>query len=380
MGKINSWKGTYDAIRNNVYRKVNEESKKPQERKKMKQIRKGNLEVLKIFCVIAIIMYHYIIHGGMENVTTTLGNKVIIFICSNIGKIASNTFVLITGFFLFKFKFKIEKILKIIVELFFYSILVNLIIVVILKEPTYLNYLIYSFTPIFFKVHWFAVAYIGMYFLIPFIKPALDKLAKEDYLIILVVLGTVLSIIPSIISVLYGINSIEPFGESITLLYIAMIGGYISKFNLCIFKKKKYNLIAIVLSFIFFSLINQLRTTNSVFVIILSILIIDLFLKLNVKNNKLINFFSSSSLGVLLLHDNIFFNKIMWIKIFNTQAYYYVSAFKLLLHIVLCVLTIYIIGSVIDYIRRNTMEVLLSKWLDNNDVLNKINTIFNFEK
>lgn len=50
----------------------------------------------------------------------------------------------------------------------------------------------------------------------------------------------------------------------------------------------------------------------------------------------------------------------------------------ILLHIICCTSFIFIIGSIIDYYRRE-VEHPISKYLDNNKMLNKINSAFNVE-
>ena len=340
--------------------------------------RKGNLEVLKILCIILIIIHHYFVHGGCGDKSIIEANILIGFIGKNVGKIASNVFVLITGYFIFKSEFKIQKIIKIMCEFVFYSVLVNVIIAILLKNVNVLNYLAFSFFPIFFKLHWFVLAYIGMYLFIPFIKPALNKLSQKNYLILLLVLGFFISVIPTIIAVIFNVNLVESFGSVVTFLYLAMIGGYISKFNICIFKNKWYNLLTIIYLFLVFFIFGQLRAANSLFVLILSVLIIDLFLKLEIKNNKIISFFSNSSLGVLLLHDNALFNKVMWVEIFKTPSYYDAPVVLLLKHIVFCVVSIYLVGSLIDWVRRKIENKIFTKSMEN-DFLNEINKCFNSE-
>lgn len=343
----------------------------------MKKVeRKGNLEVLKILCIILIIFHHYVVHGGYGSTIDV--NRFIGILGENIGKVASNIFVLITGYFIFKSEFKIQKIIKIMFEFVFYSVLVNLIICVISKDVNVLYYMIFSFFPIFFNMHWFVIAYIGMYLFIPFVKPMLNKLSQKSYFILLIVLGFFISIAPTIIAIILKKNVVESFGSVITFLYLGMIGGYISKFNICIFKNKWYNLLTIIYLYLIFIVFDKMKAANSFFVIILSILTVDLFLKLEIKNNKVLNFFSNSSLGVLLLHDNRLFNNVMWVEIFKTPSYYEASTILFLKHIIFCIVSIYLIGSIIDWIRRKIDNKIFYKIIDNN-LFNEINRCFNLE-
>lgn len=338
--------------------------------------RQGNLEVLRIFCILTIILYHYFIWGGI-NVDADIGNRIIGNIGMIMGKISSNAFILISGYFLFKLSFKIQKVLKLMLEFLFYSILVNIVMVIITKDMSLMKYMYQSIFPLFFELHWFVVAYIGMYLMLPFIKKALIDISKRSYFTILIVLGIILSIFPSIIGFGYDTISNNVFGNVIFFLYLAMIGGYISKFNITIFKKKIYDIILIIGIVLLFNSDDYYFGVNSIWTLTIAILIFDLFLKFNIKNNKIISFFAPASLGILLLHDNKFFNQMMWKKIFDTESYYYVTTGQFLIHIIICVSCIYLIGSVIDYARRTILENRISKRLDKNKILNQINDAFN---
>ena len=327
--------------------------------------RQGNLEILRILCMILIIFHHYCVHGGLQNADVLLGNELVSIIGIIVGKAASNTFALITGFFLFKYRFKIQKVIKLYFEVLFYAILVSIIMIILLGKA-YAKNIIYEIFPISLNVNWFITAYIVILFLIPLIRPALDKLTKLEYLKILFFLGLGISIIPSIASIFLNIG-IEPFGK------------VISKFNICILKKKIYDIISILIMLLVFNPINYI-SSNQIGSVVVAILLFDLFRKMNIKNNKIITFFSSSCLGVLLLHDNIFFNEQIWMYIFKTQYYYNAPTITLLKHILLCIISIFLIGSVIDFIRRKIEDKVINKVLNDSKKLNRINEIFECTK
>lgn len=336
-----------------------------------KNERQGNLEVLRIFSMILIIFHHYFVHGGYEG----NNNIFLLIIAKNVGKIAADIFVLISGYFIFKSKFKIQKIIKIIFEFIFYSVLVNIIMAILIPQMNLTKYLVVSFFPTFFKLHWFVVAYIGMYLIIPFIKPMLNNLSQKEYLFILIILGFFISVVPTLIAIVLNVASTSQFGDVITFVYLAMIAGYISKFNVCILKNKWYNLFVVIYLFFVFVIFDKMNGANSFFVIIESILILSLFLKLDIKNNALISFFSNASLGVLLLHDNALFNKLMWVNIFKTPYYYNNPTMLLIKHIIFCIITIYLIGAIIDWLRRKIEIKIFDKYM-NNKILNEINASF----
>lgn len=94
--------------------------------KKPQQIgeRNSSFELLRILSILFIILHHYSAHGvpGLtEHALTT--NKIIEQILSMGGNIGVNCFVLITGYFMTNGTLKYKKLLRLILEVFFYSVI-----------------------------------------------------------------------------------------------------------------------------------------------------------------------------------------------------------------------------------------------------------------
>ena len=96
----------------------------------MQKQRSSNLELLRIISMFLIVMHHYAVHGGFQLLEKDLSlNKIIIQILSGGGQLGVNLFILISGYFLIDSEFKINKLLKLIFETFFYSVIILLFIV-----------------------------------------------------------------------------------------------------------------------------------------------------------------------------------------------------------------------------------------------------------
>ena len=83
--------------------------------------RLSNFELLRIISMILIVSSHYVLHAPEFTKGLTV-NKYILDFISLGGKIGVNCFILITGFFLVKSEFKLDKFIKLIMEVFTYSI------------------------------------------------------------------------------------------------------------------------------------------------------------------------------------------------------------------------------------------------------------------
>ena len=87
-----------------------------------------------------------------------------------------------------------------------------------------------------------------------------------------------------------------------------------------------------------------------------------LFLHLKIKNNKWINGIAACTLGVYLIHENIFMRPYLWHSIFHTRetlesSFFYLRCFG-------SVAAVYIICSIIDYLRIITFEKIYVRVLD----------------
>ena len=93
--------------------------------------RKSNFELLRIIAMILIIAHHFSLHGGFRVVQSKpLINRIWILWLQLGGKIGVNIFVLISGYFLVSSPaFKLKKVLKLWLQLFFYSIVIYAVFV-----------------------------------------------------------------------------------------------------------------------------------------------------------------------------------------------------------------------------------------------------------
>lgn len=79
----------------------------------IKKERQSNLELLRIFSMILIVMHHYAIHGGFDVIDMQFNfNKEVIRFFTFGGKLGVNLFIMISGYFLIKSKFKKKNLLR----------------------------------------------------------------------------------------------------------------------------------------------------------------------------------------------------------------------------------------------------------------------------
>ena len=344
----------------------------------MQKIRQSNLELMRIISMIFIIIYHIIIHGNL--LTHTDG---VIYFCLNlllsIIIIHVNSFVIVSGYFNYNKEFSFKKVISLLNQVFFYSLLIVIIFqschlidfsnIQILKQLSYIP----------FSDYWFIKDYIILYCISPFLNILIRNINKKQYKNLLITLFIFFSIIPT----LTGNNTFNSNnGYSLyQFVFLYFLGAYLHIYPIeksILFKnlnKRKTQLTLVIIFFIcailnlsLYFLSEYIGTFNSnIFneisnylhnsflsycnpiVIIQTICYFLYFRTLDVKN-RLVNIISKFTFGVYLIHDNSFIRQFLykWINIDKGTMIYSKS---LLIKIILYGFIIYILCVIIDLIR-----------------------------
>lgn len=297
--------------------------------------RESNFELLRIVSMIIIIAHHFSYHSGFmfDNDTITINRLYVQFIQIG-GKIGVNVFVLISGYFLISAKsIKMNKVIKIWMQIFTYSSIIYVIFIATGIEPFTIKKLISHCFPVTFSQWWFASTYFVLYLISPYINVLLNSLNKKNYQHFLVSLTVLWCIIPTFTSKSFESNRLLWF------IYLYACAGYMKRFNLKTkVKGIVYILLALAITILtFFSAVvfDVLGTKISVFVdhatyfygmqmipiLIISILLFVGFSKLNIGYNRIINIIASTTFGVYLIHDNSYIRLLLWETIFKNASY-----------------------------------------------------------
>ena len=180
------------------------------------------IELLRIIAMILIIIHHYVYHGGILDVHLDGINKLISIFVVLGGKIGVNLFVLISGYFLINKKFKIKRILKLLFEVYFYSILI-FIINIILKNEIKPEMIFNTFLP--FNIYWFFKVYLVLSILSPIINLLIKKISNKQYILLITILFCMVCIIGPLGKIRIFANSYMIF------LLMYLIRGYVKLYK-----------------------------------------------------------------------------------------------------------------------------------------------------
>lgn len=339
----------------------------------MKAIRSSNIELCRIIIMLMIILHHAVLHGGGANMEYC-ANKLIAYFFLPGGKIAFDTFIVISMWFFVDQEFKASRLIKVYLMALFFSILM-MTSGYIYGGGQGLKFIdiIAGFLPVCGKMHGFIQTYIAFYLIFPFISNSAKHMTKSQNLYILVVLS----------SFVFGfliISSLTWTGQSvycrlILFIFFFYLIRYIKKYHLEFAYNFKLHLTIFIIAFIldefihysniFFPgarllryqgliigdesrLLNVLAGTSLFFV----------FLNINVASSKIINYFGGSTLAILMMHDSDFFRQYTW-DIFKTSQWFYNKYYLLIL--ISVAVTIYVFCTIVDKIR----NIIFSKYVFN---------------
>lgn len=342
--------------------------------------RSSNLELLRIISMLMIIAHHFAVHGGFNIVEKEFGiNKIIIQILSSGGKFGVNLFVLITGCFLINSKFNLKKLIALIIQNLFYSVIILLVFSIFPLEITIgIKKIIKSFFPIIYSLNWFITVYIILYIFTPFINKFINIISKQEYLKLIFLLITLCSFIPT-----FSLGNLA-FSELSWFLMLYLIGGYFKLYPNNYTEKVLFNFmygilfyLLICISFIVFDFLGikyyffvkgavYFAGQKSFPLLISSIGIFLGFKNLKIKNMKVINKIASTTLGIYLIHDNFLVREFLWLKFFKVYEHFYDK--NLLFYSFKIIFLVFISCMMLDFIRqflfKYSINIFLEKYFD----------------
>ena len=350
---------------------------------KEKKLRQSNIELLRIFAMIGIILNHIIVHSvnyqltnmesinlmnnGLFNNPILYKRLVLLDLIPVLGILGNILFMLIAGYFNVNRKIDLLKVAKKLISQLFFSFLCLLIL-----SFVYYNFFIKTdYWPItmydsslFNTMSW----YVGYYFMIIlcgnlFLNRFLTKLKNEKYLEFLLVML-------ALISFSYSGGLIEGISSNLRIvstgIFLYSLGGYIKKYEPL--KNTKsivlFLLIILLLGLLFISSYNvkltSIRNYNfygsednfiqpvssysnyNIFIILIGVFVFEIFRRFRLKNSKVINYIAASTFMIYLFHDNSFFRG-LW-KGMDWITLLYNDPLMFTLHLIRWTFIIFILG------------------------------------
>ena len=343
-----------------------------------KKKRDANIELLRIVAMLMIITLHF---NNQSKALLVLGepaSNVQIFatVLEAIAITGVNVYVLISGYYLSSSKVRLSKVLLLILQVYFYTLLISGAMMIVgaysVKPEDKLDRALRYLFPISSEHYWFVTAYVIMYVMAPVMNAAVNTLKRKQLKTVIIGLLTWFCFIKSIVPVKFGTDRMGyDFGWFICLYLIA---AYIRKYNIVLFRDAKKSALVYLISVVViaaFSLVfykinfdtgnfNYYAEVpchyNFFFALTGALGLFSVFRFMRLKENLLadvIRIIAPYTLGVYLLHMHfeIADRWVEWIEhiIGETPLDNVLTFF---IHLVVSVLIVFFAGIFVDWIRK----------------------------
>lgn len=379
--------------------------------KNTKKTRQVNIEILRILAMLMIIALHYLGKGETLLPYHKEGfnqNGFLSWTLEAFAYVAVNIYILISGYFLVDSRFKLEKVIQLWLQMFFYSAGIYLLFKALGILPELYSDIYYIdifIRPMGMQHNWFPSIYIIMFLLSPFLAVLVKKISKKQLMAVIIILLLFFSNV---------LRAIYPFGPGfddngygiIWMICLFMIAGYIKLYVPVTGKWAKKIWIYVccsVVTVISYFLISEffLFTSkgsdqikffyayNSPTVIVASIALFLAFLNMGQKKrrdsdikhpflNKAIVYVASLTFGIYLIHEHMLLRD-LWVDFWKVPEAFEKWYFGF--HFLGVVLTVFVICGVIEACRKWMFGFLYRSrlWIWVTAKTAKINAIMNGE-
>ena len=348
-------------------------------KKKESGIRRNyNLDLLRIISMLMIITVHYCTHGYYIRTAGSIGSKSpMLWQIYSLCYCAVNIYVLISGYFLCKSEFKWKKVLKLIIEVLFYSIIIGIIFFLFhLYDFNSLRDFLRVIFPIMSNTYWFISIYLVLYIASPYLNKFIKLLDKKEYQKFIIINAIIFLLCNNLIPGTNLIDTTRGYGL-LWFIFLYFVSAYIRLYDLPKIRNIYYLILYFVFSYItyisrfisikYLSSIDIFRETKDILfsynsiTMFLSALCLFLFFKnIDIKPRMpgLIEKLSIATFGVYLIHDNFLLRTILYDRLLKVTYFMEKSFFWKSFAMGVSVFTIFYICSCIEMIRESIFKKL----------------------
>lgn len=338
----------------------------------MQTKRQANFELLRIVAMMMIIALHYLNKSDLillyteEHSAVNYAAHLIESFCI----VAVNCYVLLSGYFLVESAWKPKRVVSLVAQILFYSLLIPIVLSCIgvvsfgeLSVYDWLNYVL----PIETEHYWFATAYLVMYVFSPILAAgvkAADKRTLQTIIFFLLLYFSLWkSLVPAKLATdRYGYD----FGWFLCLFLIA---AYIRLYGLPRLEKKRNAVLLYVGMSLGIFLLMEVTgilaevlppfayymdmpdTYNHILCLLSSIGFFMMFKDMKPWDGRaaeVIRRLSPYTFGVYLLHEHILV-RYQWMQWLGVEAVW--GSWMFVPHLIFCVLIVYAAGTMVDFVR-----------------------------
>lgn len=350
----------------------------------IKKQRSSNLELYRIICMLMIVAHHFVVNSGLMASGgpilqySTSPNSLFLLLFGAWGKTGINCFLMITGYFMCTSQISIRKFLKLLIQIYFYNLLLFTIFLFAGLESLSPLRLVKLFLPFWGIKDGFIGCFLIFYLTIPFWNILIKNMSKQHHLLLLGLMLVCYTLLGTIPTFEVSFNYVTWFGV------IYLTASFIRLYPYPVFEKRDFwgclTLISMLLAFASILVMNGrygpegspridyffLSDSNKILAVAVAVFSFLWFKNLNIKYSRVINAFGAATFGVLLIHANSdVMREWLWHNLLDGVGHYYLPLGNLVLYSVGVVLAVFIVCNLLDQLRIATVEKQFFKWYDN---------------
>ena len=346
-----------------------------------------SIELLRIIAMMMVVMLHYLGKGELlpELTGEITFNGYFSWGMEALCIVAVNVYMLISGYVLINSEFKLRRLVELICQVLFYTILVEGITIatgVVTLESITLNRVLELIFPFQMEHYWFMTAYIIMYLFSPILGTAVRHMGKKQLQNVIVALLIFFSASKSILPVELMVDQ-EGY-DALWFICVYLVAAYIRLYGVPFLEKNKVRGLlcyfvgcAGILGITFLVRAIYLKTGsldhfigsafhyNHILTLLAAVGLFYAFLNMKIPSDKKVSQvickIAPFSLGVYLLHEHLEV-RYLWPEWLGADASGNVVLF--IARCVAAVLIVYVVGTLVDMIRKclfTGVERVLSK-------------------
>lgn len=342
--------------------------------------RMSNMELLRDVSMLMIVFIHLMDKtSALMDIEPGRPIYYILWILMAVCRTGNNCFVLISGYFAKESKFKPEKLLRLYVQVLFYSVTIATLMMCLQVDLT--SRLSAVILPVTHGEYWFATMYMGLYCLMPYLNIMIESAGEKKLRQLLIVLGILFSIIPTFFHISGWLGTDGAY-SIVWFCFLYLLGGYIRKYGQAFLGQSKIrmktglcflgSILIVPLSKFAIILLGRgalseelvtkaseiLYPSNSLPVLCASVFLLLFFCSVKIENAKaakVINFFGAVSFGIYLIHNNRNLSHYLWEK---CRVHYWIAERGNLLVVIAILIGVFVVCGLIEWVRAWLFKVL----------------------
>lgn len=345
----------------------------------MERKRQANFEMLRVLAMAMIVAMHYMLKGGIAVPMSGNGSVVnhAAWLIEAFCIVAANCYVLISGYFLVEAEWKLKKLIVLVAQVFFYSMLIPVICMLFgignVAEWSVYEW-IFAILPLQMDHYWFATSYVLLFMLVPILAPGIRQLSQKQLQVTIGILLFYYCVIKSISPILL---STDNYGYDLGwFICLFLIAGYIRLYGIPFFEgKAKSCVIYTVCSLGIFGIsaaagwicrqtgalkyyMDMPYCYNYFLTLTGAVALFYVFKQMEIKEGKTAGFIcriAPYTFGVYLLHENLAVRELWpeWLGVGSVR-----DSLLFIPQMLIAVVIVFVFGILVDLVRKKIFGLL----------------------